>query len=452
MSEVTINDRTAAQLKLLSQALDSGRLGPVRRMVNALNPGEIAHLLESLPPGQREIAWGLVDAEVDGEVLIHVNDEVRESLIAAMDTGELIEAASDLDVDDLADIVDDLPDTVLREVLTGMEREDRERLENVLSYPDESAGRLMNADVVTVRADVTIEVVLRYLRMRGDLPKIIDHLFVISRTGEYQGRLAITDVLSRDPEEVVMDILDASLPPYLVTSPAQQVAQDFQTHNWISAPVVDHRNVLVGRITVDDVVDVIREEADHNVLSMAGLNEDEDMFAPVWSKARRRILWLGVNLLTAFLAASVIGHFEATLEKLVALAILMPMVASMGGIAGTQTLTLIVRGLAVGQVNQGNARALLVKELGVGSINGFLFALLIGCAVAAWFQDVKLGAVIAAAILINLSLAALAGVVIPLTLKRMRIDPALAGGVVLTTVTDVMGFFAFLGLGTLLLV
>lgn len=451
MSQVTINERTAAQLKLLSQALDSGRLGPVRRMINALNAGEIGHLLESLPPGKREIAWGLVDAEYDGEVLLHVGDEVRESLIAEMDPAELIEAASDLDVDDLADIIDDLPDTVLREVLTGMEREDRERLENVLSYPEESAGRLMNADVVTVRSDVTIEVVLRYLRMRGDLPKIIDYLFVISRTGEYQGRLAISDVLSRDPDDAVADILDASIPPYLVTASAQQVAQDFQNNDWISAPVVDHRNVLVGRITVDDVVDLIRDEADHNVLSMAGLNEDEDMFAPVFSKARRRILWLGVNLLTAFLAASVIGHFALTLEKLVALAILMPMVASMGGIAGTQTLTLIVRGLAVGQVNDGNARALLAKELGVGVINGCLFAVIIGAAVAAWFHDFKLGAVIAAAILINLSLAAFAGVLIPLALKRMRIDPALAGGVVLTTVTDVMGFFAFLGLGTLLL-
>jgi len=452
MSEVTINERTAAQLKLLSQALDSGRLGPVRRMINALNAAEIGHLLESLPPGKREIAWGLVDAEYDGEVLLHVGDEVRESLIAEMDPAELIEAASDLDVDDLADIIDDLPDTVLREVLTGMEREDRERLENVLSYPEESAGRLMNADVVTVRADVTIEVVLRYLRMRGDLPRIIDYLFVISRTGEYQGRLAITDVLSRDPDDAVADILDESLPPYLVTASAQQIAQDFQSNDWISAPVVDHRNVLVGRITVDDVVDLIRDEADHSVLSMAGLNEDDDMFAPVFSKARRRILWLGVNLVTAFMAAAVIGNFEATLEKLVALAILMPMVASMGGVAGTQTLTLIVRGLAVGQVNDGNARALLIKELGVGTINGFLFALVIGAAVSAWFHDIKLGLVIAAAILINLSLAAFAGVVIPLTLKRLKIDPALAGGVVLTTVTDVMGFFAFLGLATWLLV
>jgi len=452
MSEVTINERTAAQLKLLSQALDSGRLGPVRRMINALNAAEIGHLLESLPPGKREIAWGLVDAEYDGEVLLHVGDEVRESLIAEMDPAELIEAASDLDVDDLADIIDDLPDTVLREVLTGMEREDRERLENVLSYPEESAGRLMNADVVTVRADVTIEVVLRYLRMRGDLPRIIDYLFVISRTGEYQGRLAITDVLSRDPDDAVADILDESLPPYLVTASAQQIAQDFQSNDWISAPVVDHRNVLVGRITVDDVVDLIRDEADHSVLSMAGLNEDDDMFAPVFSKARRRILWLGVNLVTAFMAAAVIGNFEATLEKLVALAILMPMVASMGGVAGTQTLTLIVRGLAVGQVNDGNARALLIKELGVGTINGFLFALVIGAAVSAWFHDIKLGLVIAAAILINLSLAAFAGVVIPLTLKRLKIDPALVGGVVLTTVTDVMGFFAFLGLATWLLV
>jgi magnesium transporter len=451
MAETSRYDSAARQLKVLSQALDSGRLGPVRRLVNTLTPAEIGNLLESLPPDKRLMVWGLVDAEDDGEVLVHVNDEVRESLIQDMDTAEIVAAAETLEVDDLAELMEDLPDHVVDEVLKSMDRENRDRLEQVLAYPEDTAGRLLNPDVVTVRADVTVDVVLRYLRMRGELPENTNHIYVVTRRHQYLGRLPLGLLLTSDPDTPINELIDAETPTILVDMPIEGVAKEFEDHDLISAPVVDANNVLLGRITVDDIVDVIREEADYTVKSMAGLAEDEDLFSPVPKATRRRAVWLGINLATAFLAAAVIGQFEAALEQVVALAILMPVVASMGGIAGTQTLTLIVRGLALGQVGASNALRLLTKELAVGTLNGMLWALVVGVAAGVWFASVKLAAVIAAAILINLAVAALSGVMIPLLLKRLDIDPAIAGGVVLTTVTDVIGFLAFLGLGTLFL-
>jgi len=451
MAETARHDKAARQLKLLSQALDSGRLGPVRRLVNTLSPAEIGNLLESLPPGKREIVWGLVDSEDDGEVLVYVGEEVRESLIADMDPDELVAAVEDLDIDDLADLVEDLPDQVIEEVLKSMDRENRERLEQVLSYPEDSAGRLMNPDVVTVRADVSVDVVLRYLRLRGELPEHTDYLFVVSRRHQYLGQLALSALLTHEPGTPINQLIDDEQPAIAVDMPSHEVAHQFSDHDWISAPVVDGNNILLGRITIDDVVDIIREQAEHQVMSAAGLDEDEDMFSPVPRAARRRAVWLGINLATAFLASWVIGLFEATLQEVVALAVLMPIVASMGGIAGTQTLTLMVRGLALGQVGFGNMRALLSKELRVGMLNGLVWALVVGSVATLWFGDYRIGLVIAAAMAINLLAAALAGVAIPLLLKRLNIDPALAGGVVLTTVTDVIGFIAFLGLGTMLL-
>jgi magnesium transporter len=451
MAENVRHDKTARQLRLLSDALDSGRLGPVRRLVNTLSPAEIGNLLESLPPGKREIVWGLVDAADDGEVLVHVGDEVRESLLAEMDPDEIVAAVEDLDIDDLADLVEDLPDTVIDEVLKSMDRENRERLEQVLSYPEDTAGRLMNPDVVTVRADVTVDVVLRYLRLRGELPEHTDHLFVVSRRHQYLGRLALTALLTHEDATPINELIDDEQPAIAVETPATQVANQFSDHDWVSAPVVDANNILLGRITIDDVVDIIREQAEHQALSAAGLNEDEDLFSPVPRATRRRALWLGINLATAFLASWVIGRFADTLEQIVALAVLMPIVASMGGVAGTQTLTLMVRGLALGQVARGNLRALLGKEVLVGLLNGVVWALVVGVIAGLWFRDHALGLVIGAAMTINLVAAALAGVLVPLTLKRMNVDPALAGGVVLTTVTDVVGFLSFLGLATLIL-
>jgi len=439
MAEAVRHDKTARQLRMLSDALDSGRLGPVRRLVNTLAPAEIGNLLESLPPGKREIVWGLVDPEDDGEVLVHVGDDVRESLLADMDPDEIIAAVEDLDIDDLADLVEDLPDTVIDEVLKSMDRENRERLEQVLSYPEDSAGRLMNPDVVTVRADVNVDVVLRYLRLRGELPDHTDHLFVVSRRHQYLGRVSLASLVTHEDTTPINRLIDDEQPAIDVGESDQEVARQFSDHDWISAPVVDDNNILIGRITIDDVVDIIRGQAEHQALGAAGLDEDEDLFSPVWRAMRRRLMWLSVNLCTAFLASSVVGHFEGTIDKLVALAVLMPIVAGLGGNAGTQVLALMVRGLALGQVGSSNARTLLWKEVRVALLNGVVLGSVLGLIVLAWFHSPGLSAVIAIALTCNLLFAALAGVLVPLGLKRFGFDPALASGIFLTAVTDSMG-------------
>jgi magnesium transporter len=451
MAEAVRHEKTARQLRLLSDALDSGRLGPVRRLVNTLSPAEIGNLLESLPPAKRTVVWGLVDPEDDGEVLVHVGDDVRESLLAEMDPDEIVAAVEDLDIDDLADLVEDLPDTVIDEVLKSMDRDNRERLEQVLSYDEETAGRLMNPDVVTVRTDTTVDVVLRYLRLRGELPDHTDHLYVVSRRHQYLGRIALQALLTKEPNTPINQLIDDEQPAIHVDESTDEVARQFSDHDWISAPVVDDSNILLGRITIDDVVDIIREQAEHQVLGAAGLDEDEDLFSPVPRAWRRRIVWLGVNLGTAFLASSVVGQFQGTIDRIVALAVLMPIVAGMGGNAGTQVLALMVRGLALGQVGASNVQTLLWKELRVAMLNGVMIGGVVGLATWAWFRDPMLALVIGAAMTLNLLFAALAGVLVPVTLKRMNLDPALAGGVILTTVTDVMGFLAFLGLATLIL-
>jgi magnesium transporter len=451
MAEAVRHDKTARQLRLLSDALDSGRLGPVRRLVNTLSPAEIGNLLESLPPAKRTVVWGLVDAEDDGEVLVHVGDEVRESLLAEMDPDEIVAAVEDLDIDDLADLVEDLPDTVIDEVLKSMDRENRERLEQVLSYPEDTAGRLMNPDVVTVRTDTTIDVVLRYLRLRGELPEHTDHLYVVSRRHQYLGRIALAALLTHEPGTPINKLIDDEQPAIDVEESANEVARKFSDHDWLSAPVVDENNILLGRITIDDVVDIIRNQAEHQALSAAGLDEDEDLFSPVWRAMRRRLIWLSINLGTAFLAASVVGEFAETIDKLVALAVLMPIVAGMGGNAGTQVLALMVRGLALGQVGASNVRTLLWKEVRVALLNGLMLGTLLALIVLVWFHSLGLSVVIGVALTANLLFAAMAGVLVPVAIKRAGYDPALASGIFLTTVTDVMGFFTFLGLATLIL-
>jgi magnesium transporter len=451
MAEAVRHEKTAHQLRLLSDALDSGRLGPVRRLVNTLAPAEIGNLLESLPPNQRSIVWGLVDPEDDGEVLVHVGDDVRESLLAEMDPDEIVAAVEDLDIDDLAELAEDLPDTVIEEVLKSMDRENRERLEQVLSYPEDSAGRLMNPDVITVRTDVSVDVVLRYLRLRGEVPEHTDHLYVVSRRHQYLGRVALASLLTCEPATPINELIDNEQPAIEVEMSAGEVAAQFSDHDWISAPVVDENNILLGRITIDDVVDIIREQAEHQALSAAGVNEDEDLFSPVPRAFQRRVVWLGINLGTAFLASGVVGRFQGTIDQIVALAVLMPIVAGMGGNAGTQVLALMVRGLALGQVGAANVWPLLWKEIRVALINGLLLGGIVAIATWLWFADLALAGVIGIAMTFNLLAAASAGVLVPLTLKRMNLDPALAGGVILTTVTDVMGFLAFLGLATLVL-
>ncbi len=452
MREQLHEEKTARHLERLSEALDSGTQSQVRTLINSLSGSEIADLLESLPLPKRLAVWELVDTELDGEVLVEVNDEVRAGLIRDMPADELVVAVGELDLDDLADILNDLPDQVIREVLHAMDRQDRERLEHVLSYPEDSAGGLMDPDVVTVRPDVSLDVVLRYLRLRGDLPEGLDQLFVVSRSGTYLGVLKLADLLTHELSTTVQELINTDTEAIPVNMPDDQVAMEFEHHDLFSAPVIDEHNILVGRITVDDVVDVIREDAEHTVLTMAGLDEEDDMFAPVVQSARRRWVWLGVNLVTALLAALVLYAFEATLDQIVATAVLFPVVMSMGGIAGTQTLTLMIRGMATGQVSSSNTPAMLRKELAVGALNGLLFSAVVALIAFYWYGDLSLGLVMAVAILLNLFAGALAGALVPVILKRMSIDPALAGGVVLTTVTDVIGILAFIGLASYILV
>lgn len=439
------------QIENLREALESGRKGPVRRILASLNPAEIGSLLESLPPGEREIIWALVDPDDVGEVLLHINEELRARLILNMDTDAVIAAAEGLDIDDLADFIDDLPEKLTQQVLASMNEANRARVQQVLSYDYDTAGGLMNTDAVSIRPNVTIDVVLRYLRMRGDLPDHTDALFVVDRYGQFLGEIKLTALVTQVPETTVSELMDRETPPIPDTLSSKDVAQRFENRDLVSAPVVDERNVLLGRITVDDVVDVIRDEAEHSLLSQVGLDEEDDVFAPVRRSATKRAVWLGINLLTAFIAAGVVGLFEATLDQVVALAVLMPVVASMGGIGGSQTLTLMIRGMALGHISSANATALLRKEVAVSCINGLFWAFLVGLIVALWFESVMLGLVIALAMLVNQVGAAFAGVGLPLLLQKLNVDPALAGSVVLTTVTDVVGFFAFLGLGTLLL-
>lgn len=438
-------------LSRLRDALDSGRLLPVKRSLQALNPAEIASLLESLPLAERNVVWDMVDPEDDGEVLLHLADDVRDGLMREMDTAELVAAAEELDIDDLADFVEHLPETVTQQVLKALDDDDRARLQSVLAYEPDTAGGLMNTDTVTVRPDVALEVVQRYLRLRGELPPHTDALFVVDRYGAYLGTLPLDKILTRDPDALVQAVMEHEREPLHDHLSDRDVAQRFENADLVSAPVVDNTGILLGRITIDDVVDVIRAEADHNLMAMAGLNEEEDLFAPVRTAARRRALWLGINLFTACLASRVVGFFEATITEVVALAVLMPIVASMGGITANQIVALMVRGLALGQVGSGNTGALFRKELAVALINGLLWGLTIAFITLLWFDSLPLALVIGGALLINLGFAAMAGVLVPLTLRKLRLDPALAGSVIVTTCTDVMGFFLFLGMGTVFL-
>lgn len=440
------------KLRHLGIALESGALAQVRRILNNdLQAADVAHLLESSPPKERNILWEFIDDDKEGEVLQHLNDELQTWLLTRMSVQEVANAMSDLDTDDVADLLQNLPNTVTQEVLTTMDFQDRARIEAVLSYPEDSAGGLMNTDTVTVRPDITLEVVLRYLRRHRALPDMTDSLLVVNRRDEFIGSLPINKILVSDGDTTVREVMNTDVITIRAAMSDSDVAQLFERHDLISAPVVDEvTGKLLGRITIDDVVDVIREDADHSLMSMAGLDEDEDTFAPAFKTSRRRAVWLGINLLTAFLASAVIGLFEATLDQVVALAVLMPIVASMGGVAGSQTLTLVIRGQAIGHIDKSNIGWLLNREFLVGLSNGILWASVIAIATYFWFGDIKISMIIAAAIVINLIVAALAGAFLPVMLKHFRIDPALAGSVVLTTVTDVVGFFAFLGLAAMI--
>jgi magnesium transporter len=442
----------ADKLTLLTQyagLIDFSTIHQLRHVLNNLPPAEIAHHIESAPPKVRRILWELVDEELDGEVLGELSEGLRQEFLRGMDSDELAAAMDGLDPDDVVDMLQQLPDRVIPEVLQAMDDQNRQRIEQILNYDEDTAGGLMNTDTITVRPDLTLDVVLRYLRRHEELPETTDSLFVVNRKDTFLGILPVTKLLTSNPNLTVREVMVTDIQPVPATMPDTEVAQRFERYDWVTAPVVDEDNKLVGRITIDDVVDVIIGEADHSLLGLARLSDEEDTFTSVRRSAPRRAFWLGINLCTAVMASMVVGLFEATLDQVVALAILMPIVASMGGIAGSQTLTVVVRGMALGHVNPNNLRWLLSKEFLIGILNALLWALVIGAAAAWWFADQRIGIVIASAMVINLVAAAVAGSVLPVVLKSLHIDPALAGGVVLTTITDVIGFFAFLGLATL---
>ncbi|ABZ78250.1 magnesium transporter [Shewanella halifaxensis HAW-EB4] len=449
--EVLDNETTDQRLNQLTQALGNGMFVHVRNMLQDMAASDIAFILESSPPRTRQVLWQLIDQEHTGEILDELGEELKDSLIKQMSPERVAKAAESMDTDDLAYILRSLPDSIFNQVLQSMSKQDRVRVEQALSYPDDTAGSLMNTDTVTLRPDVNIDVILRYLRIRGELPDATDMLYVVDKKDCVLGGVRIADLLTCDPNASVREIMVSDLEAIPVGMSDSEVAQLFERHDWVSAPVIDADNKLLGRITIDDVVDVIREDAEHSMMGMAGMDDDTDTFGPVLKSTFRRSLWLTVNLFAALLAASVSNMFEGTLEQFATIAILMTIVPSMGGVAGNQTLALVIRGIALGQIGQSNSRWLIGKELAIGFLNGLLWSVLVFGAVWAWKGDIALGALIGGAMLINMTVAGLAGASIPLMLKKMNIDPALAGGMVLTTVTDVIGLFAFLGLATIFL-
>lgn len=390
----------------------------------------------------------MIDREQEGDVLQELSEDVRQFFLDQMNIAELKAITQGQDVDDIADLLQQLPDTITRQVLDSMNSQDRQRVEAVLAYPEDSAGGLMNTDTITVRPNNTVDVVLRYLRRHEGIPDGTDSLLVVNRRDEYIGRLPLTLLLTTEPGATVRQVMLTDLDPIPADMQDTQVAQLFERQDLLSAPVVNDNGKLLGRITIDDVVDVIREEAEHSMMSMAGLDDDEDTFAPALRTARRRAVWLGFNLITAFIAASVIGLFQETIDKVVALAVLMPIVAGMGGNAGSQALTLVIRGMALGQISKTNLRWLLSRELVAGFLNGLLWATLVAAIAWFWFDDPIISLVIACAMVINLSVAVVTGAMLPVLLKSLNIDPALAGSIILTTISDVVGFLSFLGLAT----
>lgn len=451
MPETLEQQNTEEMLQAINDAYNQGMLVHVRKMLHETPACDIALLLESSPSKTRTEFWKMLEPEFHGDVLEELSEDVRKGIMRHMMPEKLADALEDMDTDDLAEMLHSMPESVTRDVLQSMDEQDRLRAEQALSYGEETAGFVMNTDTITLRPEVTVDVVLRYLRLKGKLPENTDTFYVVNRHDKLIGTVAVTRLLTAVPEITIAEIMDDEAEAIPVDMDESEVAKLFERYNWISAPVVDEDNQLVGRITIDDVVDIIREDAEHSMMSMAGLDDEEDTFAPVLKSTRRRSVWLGVNLLTALMAAAVSDIFEATLSQLAVLAILNTIVPSMGGVAGNQTLTLVIRGMALGHVSASNSRWLIGKELAIGFLNGLVWAVLIASVIALWKQDLMLGAVIAFAMMINMIAAGLAGATLPILMKKMHIDPALAGGVILTTITDVVGIFAFLGTATLFL-
>ena len=425
-------------------------INQIKRILSGMHPSDVAHSLESLPPKERKFLWSLIDTKDEGEIIAELHDEIQQELISEISSEELITIISDLELDEIVDILQALPEQKTENILSAMSQRDRQRIKEVLEYPEDSAGGLMNTDIISVRPKHSLEVVMRYLRVQRELPKNTDQIFVVSRKNQYLGSLPISLILVSDPGLNVRELMETEVQPLEASLNDKDVSRLFEQNDWVSAPVVDDQSKLIGRITIDDVVDVIMEDADQNFLGMAGVAEDT--FAAPARAARSRILWLSINLLTAFIASMTISLFQTTIDKIVYLAILMPIVASMGGVAGTQTLTIMIRGLTLQQINKSNLRWLYKRELAVSIVNGILLSIMVGAITFIWFRDGILATLICIAMVVNLISSAIAGIFIPIILRKFNQDPAIAGSVVITTVTDVIGFFSFLGLATFFLI
>ena len=425
-------------------------LNQIRRLLNKMSSSEIAHALESSPPKQRNLLFSLLKTEEEGDVLFELGEEIQQDLVSSISNEELAEAVKELELDEIVDILQNLPKERMKKILSGMSHFDRKRIEVGLTFPENTAGGLLNTDVISVRPENSIEVVTTYLRGQKKLPENTDKIFVVNNENEYLGELTISNIITSNPSMVVREIMETSSMPLNVNMDDKDVATTFERNDLISSAVVDDNGKLIGRITIDDVVDVIREDADQNLLGMAGVAEDT--FAPPGRAAKSRVFWLSMNLVTAFIAASAINLFQDALDKIVYLAVLMPIVASMGGVAATQTLTIVLRGLTLEQINTSNIRWLFKRELAVSIINGIVLSVLVGTSTYLWFQDKMLAILISCALVINLVSSVIAGILVPLILRKFNQDPAIGGSVVVTTFTDVIGFISFLGLATLYLI
>ncbi|MDD2933616.1 MAG: magnesium transporter [Methylotenera sp.] len=450
--ENLVHNQSMHNHDLVESLVHKQNLVELQKKLDSLHSADIAYILEALPLEQRLDVWELVKAERDGEILLEVSDAVRQTLIADMDSDELLAAAEQLDTDELADLAPDLPKDVLQDLLDSLNSQNRARLQSALSYSDEAVGSIMDFDIVTIREDITLEVALRYMRRLGTLPDHTDKLFVVDRHDILRGVLPLKRLVVSDLDAIVADVMSEDAVVFNPEDFAEDAAKAFERYDLVTAPVVDESNKLVGRVTVDAVMDLIREEAESDMLSMAGLREEEDFFASVWKSVQNRWAWLAINLVTAIVASRVIGLFEGSIEKIVALAALMPIVAGIGGNSGNQTTTMIVRGLALGQVASHNMKSLITKELGVSLLNGLLWGGVLGGIAYALYGNYKLGLVMMAAMTLNLLLAALMGVIIPLMMNKIGRDPAVGSSVLITAVTDSGGFFIFLGLATIFLI
>ncbi len=450
--ESLVHRQEGPRQELVENLVHKLHLVELQKLLDAQHPADVAYLLESLPLEQRLVVWDLVKAEREGEILLEVSDAVRETLIENMDEQELVAATEQLDTDEIADLAPDLPREVMQDVFKSLSPEEREQLRSAMSYPEDTVGALMDFDMISIRDDVTVEVVLRYLRRLDDMPDHTDQLFVVDYAGKLKGLLPVNRLLVTDPETPVATVMQPEFIKFHPQEKAQDAANAFERYDLVSAPAVDEGGSLIGRVTVNAVMDYIREETDSDRLSAGGLLEDEDLFASVWRSVRNRWTWLAVNLVTAFIASRVIGIFEDSISKLVALAALMPIVAGISGNSGNQTITMIVRALALGQITGANARKLFAKEIGVSALNGLIWGGVVGLFAFFIYHNWQLGVVMTGAMVLSLLLAAVMGVAVPLTMQKLGRDPALGASVMITAITDSGGFFIFLGLATVFLV